>query len=62
MMPIKVANFLILFAVAVVAAKLLATIAVADLGLSPNDIREAALLCSGFLGIGLYSDRFGRRK
>ena len=62
MVPTKVVSFLIFFGVAAVAAKLLATIAIADLGLSPNAIREAVFLCSGFLGIGLYSDRFGRRK
>jgi hypothetical protein len=33
-----------------------------ELGVSPAVIRDAALLCSGMLGIGLYSDRFGRRK
>ncbi len=33
-----------------------------ELGLSPMLIRKAALICSGLLGIGLYSDRLGRRK
>jgi hypothetical protein len=33
-----------------------------ELGLSPTLIRHAALLCSGMLCIGLYSNRFGRRE
>lgn len=45
---------------AAVAAGLLAALAHAEFGLSPYVIRRAALVCSGLLVIGLYSDRFGR--
>jgi hypothetical protein len=40
----------------------LATITHNEFGLSPTLIRNTALLCSGMLGIGLYSGRFGGRK
>ena len=45
---------------AAVAAGVLAVLAHTELGLSPLVIRRTALLCSGILVIGLYSDRFGR--
>lgn len=47
---------------AAVAAGVLAALAHTELGLSPLLVRRAALVCSGLLVIGLYSDRFGRRK
>jgi hypothetical protein len=58
----KIAVVLVFAGTAVIAARLLANFAHNDLGLTPLVIREAALLCSGALCLGLYSDRFGRRK
>jgi hypothetical protein len=43
-------------------AGVLATLVHTHLGLSPSIIRGAALVCSGLLVIGLYSDRFGGLK
>lgn len=48
--------------VAGAAAVALAKLTHTELGLSPTLIRDAALLCSGMLCIGLYSSRFGGRK
>ena len=48
--------------VAGAAAAALAKLTHNELGLSPTLIRDAALLCSGMLCIGLYSSRFGGRK
>jgi len=58
----KISGFLFVVGAAAVAAGVLAKFAHGELGLSPLVIREAALLCSGILGIGLYSNRFGGRK
>jgi hypothetical protein len=58
----KIAYYLIFVGAAVIAADLLANFAHNELGLSRYAIREAALVCSGVLGIGLYSHRLGKRK
>jgi hypothetical protein len=58
----KIAVVLVFAGTAVIIAGLLANFAHNDLGLTPSVIREAALLCSGALCLGLYSGRFGRRK
>jgi len=57
----KIRSFLVIGLGAAVAAAVLAALAHTELGLSPLVIRRAALVCSGLLVIGLYSDRFGRR-
>jgi hypothetical protein len=58
----KVLDFLLIAGAAAMAAVVLAKFTHNELGLSPSLIREAALLCSGALGIGLYSGRLGGRK
>jgi hypothetical protein len=58
----KIYGFLLGLGTAAAAAGLLAKFAHNELGLSPNLIRDASLLCSGMLGIGLYSGRLGGRK
>jgi hypothetical protein len=55
-------HLLLVAGAASAAAAALAKFTHNELGLSPTLIRDAALLCSGMLGIGLYSDRFGGRK
>ena len=50
-----------LIGVAAALAVALATITHNQLGLSPTFVRDAALLGSGMLGIGLFSGRFGGR-
>jgi hypothetical protein len=60
-MPKKI-DLLLVVGAAAAAAAVLAKFTHNELGLSPTAIRDAALLCSGVLGIGLYSDRFGGRK
>jgi hypothetical protein len=62
MPPKIIGSFLVIVFAAAVAAGVLAVLAHTELGLSPSAIRRTALLCSGILVIGLYSDRFGRRK
>jgi hypothetical protein len=62
MTPKIIGSFLVTALAAAVMAGVLAALAHTELGLSPSAIRRAALLCSGILVIGLYSDRFGRRK
>jgi hypothetical protein len=57
----KLLDLLLVAGAAAVAAGLLAKYTHNELGLSPSLIRDAALLCSGMLGIGLYSGRFGGR-
>jgi hypothetical protein len=54
-------NLLLIAGATVAAAAVLAIFTHNELGLSPTVIRDAALLCSAMLGIGLYSDRFGGR-
>jgi hypothetical protein len=58
----QMVKFCIFLGVAGAVAVALGTITHNELGLSPTFVRDAALLCSGVLGIGLYSDRFGGRK
>ena len=58
----KIGSFLVIGLGTAVAAGVLAALAHTELGLSPLLVRRAALVCSGLLVIGLYSDRFGRRK
>ena len=58
----KIYGFLLGVGAAAAAAGALAIFTHAELGLSPNVIRDAALLCSGMVGIGLYSNRFGGRE
>jgi hypothetical protein len=58
----RILDVLLIAAAAVAAAGALAKFTNNELGLSPSDIRDAALLCSGMLGIGLYSNRLGGRK
>jgi hypothetical protein len=55
-------SFLVVVLGAAVTAGMLAALAHTELGLSPSVIRDAALVCSGVLVIGLYADRFGGRK
>jgi hypothetical protein len=47
--------------IAAAVAVALATIAHNELGFSPTFVRDAALVGSGMLGIGLFSGRFGGR-
>ena len=58
----KIGAILVLVGATVIIAELLARFAYEELGLTPSFIREAALLCSGAICLGLFSDRFGRRK
>ena len=60
--PRIIRSLVIVLAAAAVTAGVLAALAHTELGLSPSVIRRTALLGSGLLVIGLYSDRFGRRK
>jgi hypothetical protein len=62
MTPKIIGSYLVIVFAAAVAAGALAALAHTELGFSPSLIRRTALLCSGLLVIGLYSDRFGRRK
>ena len=55
-------RFLVLGLGAAGIAGVLAGIAHTEFGLSPSVIRRAALICSGLLVLGLYSDRFGDLK
>ena len=58
----KVGVVLVFVGAAVIAADLLANFAHNELGLTRSFIGSAALLCSGVLCLGLWSDRFGIRK
>jgi hypothetical protein len=58
-MMARIFGFLLISGAAAVA---LAKFTHNELGLSPALIRDAALLCSGMLCIGLYSGRFGGRE
>lgn len=61
-MSVMMAKIFGILVVAGAAALALAELTHYELGLSPTLIRNAALLCSGMLCIGLYSNRFGRRE
>jgi hypothetical protein len=58
----RILDVLFVAGAAAAAAGALAKFTHSELGLSPTIIRDAALLCSGMLGIGLYSGRFGGKK
>jgi hypothetical protein len=60
-MTSKIGSLVAIALGAAVAAGVLAALAHTELGLPPSVIRRAALVLSGLLVIGLYSDRFGRR-
>ncbi len=57
----KVAFAVAVGVAALIAAGLLAALAHDELGFSPYAVRRAALVGSGLLGIGFFSNRFGRR-
>jgi hypothetical protein len=58
----KILDFLLVAGAAAIAAVVLAKFTHNELGLSPSLVREAALICSGMLGVGLFSSRYGGRK
>jgi hypothetical protein len=58
----RILNVLLVAGAAAAAAGALAKFTHSELGLSPTVIRDAALLCSGMLGVGLFSCRFGGPK
>jgi hypothetical protein len=58
----RILNVLLVAGAAAAAAGALAKFTHSELGLSPMVIRDAALLCSGMLGMGLYSGRLGGKK
>jgi hypothetical protein len=64
MMPklMKFGAVLVFVGATVIVAERLALFAHDELGLTRSFIREAALLCSVAICLGLFSDRFGRRK
>jgi hypothetical protein len=59
---VRILDVVLLAGAAAAAAGVLAKFTHNELGLSLPLIRDAALLCSGVLGIGLYSGRLGGRK